>query len=315
MKTKILILALSVATVAIAAPKQKAIVYVDHFIPVPGANCQIKNNEIQVLQDRIVGNVTSSRKYEVVERENLAKVQKELKLVDAGMTEGDAPESNKLKAAGYIIYGKIIQYRHFVNQATVGGVTVNWLFGTIELQIRITNIQNGRVLAAKTVKKEGKKGLTDAVATSQNLELEVMTEILDKAAKEVVVELNNIAFPIYVLDADSKFLSGNITAEQVTVGDLWEVWLRGRAIKDPDTDEILGYKEKCVCSVRVSRPGPKLTKVEYVNKADAKEVEELLDAEKKMTLRKAPDNVQDGRDRAPKPEKKRSSLSDAFGGL
>ena len=300
-----------VAAVAFAAPKQRAVVCVDHFIPVSGENCKINPNEVQILQDRIVGNVTSSRKYEVVERENLAKVQKELKLVDAGMTEGDAPDSNKLKAAGYIIYGKIIQYRHFVNQASAGGLVANWLFGTIELQIRIANIENGRILAAKTIKKQGKKGLTNAVATSQNLELEVMTDVLDKAAKEVVVELNNVAFPVYVLDADSKFVSGNIAAEQVTVGDIWEIWLRGRAIKDPDTDEILGYREKCVCSVRVSRPGPKLTKFEYMDKSDAKEIEELLDAEKKMTLRKAPESVQDGEPR----QEKKPSLSEALGGF
>ena len=305
---------LLLTVVVFGAPKQKAVVYVDHFIPVPGPNCRIAANEIQILQDRIVGNVTSSRKYEVVERENLEQVQKELKLVDAGMTEGAAPESNKLKAAGYAIYGKIIQYRNYVNQASSGGVVANWLFGTIELQIRIANIENGRILAAKTIKKQGKKGMTNAIATSQNLELEVMTDVLDKIAKEVVVELNNIAFPVYVLDADSQFVSGNISAEQVTVGDIWEVWLRGRAIKDPDTEEILGYKEKCVCSLRVSRPGPKLTKFEFLNKADAKEVEELLDAEKKMTLRKAPESEQDSADGLPKPQRK-PSLDEALGGF
>ena len=318
--------ALFAATAVFAAPNRKAVVVVDHFIPVAGENCTIKPNEVQVLQDRIVGDVTSSRKYEVVERENLAKVQKELKLVDAGMTEGDAPESNKLKAAGYIIYGKIIQYRHYVNQAEVGGLVANWLFGTIELQIRIANIENGRILAAKTIKKEGKKGLTNAIATSQNLELEVMTEALDKAAKEVVVELNNIAFPVYVTDADGKFLTGNISAEQVTVGELWEVWKRRGPKIDPDTGEQEGYREKLVCQVRVSRPGPKETKFECLNKQDGQELEELFDSisslpiqkmrEKGLIMRKAPDSLQDSGAGVQKPQtQKKPSLSDAFGGF
>lgn len=304
-----------------AAPKQKAVVYVDHFIPVPGANCQVKNNEIQILQDRIVGNVVSSRKYEVVERENLAKVQKELQLVDAGMTEGAAPDSNKLKAAGYCVYGKIIQYRHYVNQASSGGLVANWLFGTIEIQIRITNIENGQILAAKTIKKQGKKGLTNAIATSQNLELEVMTEALDKAAKEVVVELNNVAFPVYVTDADGKFLTGNVSAEQVTIGDIWEVWKRRGPKINPDTEEVEGYREKLVCQVRVSRPGPKETKFECLNKQDGQELEELFDSisslpvqkmrEKGLIMRKAPDNLQDSECGVAKPPKK-PSLSDAL---
>ena len=324
MKNAFIGLVALLSAVANAAPKQRAVVYVDHFIPVPGANCQIKNNELQILQDRIVGNVTSSRKYEVVERENLAKVQKELKLVDAGMTEGSAPESNKLKAAGYIVYGKILQYRHYVNPASTGGLVANWLYGTIELQIRITNIENGHVLAAKTIKKQDKKGLTNAIATSQDLELEVMTKVLDKAAKEVVVELNNVAFPVYVTDADGKFLTGNVSAEQVTIGDIWEVWKRRGPKINPETEEMEGYREKLVCQVRVSRPGPKETKFECLNKQDGQELEELFDSisslpvqkmrEKGLIMRKAPDSLQDSEDGVAKPQKK-PSLSEALGGF
>jgi hypothetical protein len=179
-------------------------------------------------------------------------------------------------------------------------------------------------LAAKTIKKQGKKGLTNAVATSQNLELEVMTEALDKVAKEVVVELNNVAFPVYVTDADGKFLTGNVSAEQVTVGDIWEVWKRRGPKINPETEELEGYREKLVCQVRVSRPGPKETKFECLNKQDGQELEELFDSisslpvqkmrEKGLIMRKAPDSLQDSEDGVAKPQKK-PSLSDALGGF
>ena len=211
-----LVVALSSAGL-MAVPRPKAVVYVDHFIPVKGENCQIKDSEIQVLQDRIVGNVVSSRKYEVVERENLEKVQDELKLVDAGLTEGKAPESNRLKAAGYIIYGKIIQFRNYVNQAPIGDMCVTALKGTIELQIRIVNITTARQLAAKTIKKEVVRRLSNALATTENLELEVMTEALDMVAKDVVFKLNEIAFPVYITDADGKYVTANVSAEQVSL--------------------------------------------------------------------------------------------------
>ena len=81
------------------ATNKKASVFVDNFSFNDG--CIISDGELKILHDRIIGNVVSSRKYEVVEREKLANVQKELKLVDAGLTEGESPESNKLKAAGY----------------------------------------------------------------------------------------------------------------------------------------------------------------------------------------------------------------------
>lgn len=273
----VIVLAL-IGSVLLAAPRQKAVVYVDHFIPVKGENCVIKDSDVQVLQDRIIGNVVSSRKYEVVERENLEKVQKELKLVDAGMTEGNAPDSNQLKAAGYIIYGKVIQFRNYANQATVGDVTVTMLKGTVELQIRIVNIATSRQLAAKTIKKEISKRQSNAIASSQNLMLEVMTEALDLAAKDVVLKLNEIAFPTYITDADGKYVTANISAEQVAVGEIWKIWRRRGKKFDPETNEQDGYREKEMGLARVKYPGPKETKFELLDKELAKEIEDYIDA-------------------------------------
>ena len=283
------------------AAREKAVVYVDRFIPTSGENCRMTPNDVQVLQNRIVGNVAESRRYEVVERENLERVQKELKLVDAGMTEGKAPESNRMKAAGYVITGTVQQFHSYAEAAAMGSTRVKNVYGTVELQIRILNITTSRILNTRSVKVKVPAGWiqTSGVASSRNLEAEVMTAALEEAAKEVVTALNAIAFPVYVLDADKKFVSGNISDAQVTAGELWEIWMRGRAIKDPDTEEILGYKEKLLCSVRVSRPGPKLTQFEYVNPSDAEEIESLLDAEKKLEMRRAPKSLS-----APAPVKK-----------
>ena len=295
-KCLVLIAVTLIGSALLAAPRQKAVVYVDRFIPVKGENCLIKDSEIQVLQDRIVGNVVSSRKYEVVDRENLEKVQKELKLVDAGMTEGDAPESNRMKAAGYIIYGKVIQFRHYETQATVGTVTVTALKGTVELQIRIVNIETTRQLAAKTIKKEVVKRMSNAVASSQNLELEVMTEALDLVAKDVVVKMNEIAFPAYITDADGKYVTANISAEQVAVGEMWKIWRRRGKKFDPETNEQDGYREKEMGLARVKYPGPKETKFELLDKEEAKEIEDYIDAmdgrinlDKALILRKVED--------------------------
>ena len=300
---KFVVLGAMLTSLSTFGAREKAVVYVDRFICTAGENCRMTPNDVQVLQNRIVGNVTASRRYEVVERENLDRVQKELKLVDAGMTEGKAPESNRLKAAGYVITGTVQQYRTYREAAAMGGLRVDNVFGIVELQIRILNIMTSRILNARTVKVKvpASKMSTSSTASSRNLELETLTAALEEAAKEVVTALNAIAFPVFVLDADKKFVSGNIADAQVTVGEIWEIWMRGRAIKDPDTEEILGYKEKLVCTVRVSRPGPKLTKFEYVNPADAEEIKSLLDAEKKLEMRLAPKTVPDGQKPIQKP--------------
>lgn len=309
MKNTVIALVCAILTSSLYAGSKKASVFVDKFIPNEG--CKISNGELQVLHDRIIGNVVSSRKYEVVERENLAKVQKELKLVDASLTEGDAPESNKLKAAGYCIYGKVLQYRNNKAQTDVGGLTVQAVTGIIELQLRITNIENGRMLGAKTIKQVGRKNLSNAVRTTKNLEQEVMIETLSKAAKEVVAALNDIAFPVYVLSANRRFVTCNVTAEQVVEGEMWEVFEIGDELKDPQTGEVLGNDEELIAKVRVSRPGPKTTKFEYVSEADKKVILESKEDGVKMILRRAPESIRKTGGTAPKAP----SLTEALGGF
>ena len=289
MKNILLVCSMLLVT-ALHAAHEKPVVFVDEFKPT--AECKAKVGDIQVLKDRIVGNVTASRKYEVVERERLADVQKELKLVDAGMTEGGAPESNRLKAAGYCVYGKVVQFRSFSRSAQIGDMSVKNVFGIVEVQIRIANIMTSRILMVKTVKAEKSKTISNAVASTVNLETEVMSEAVDDAARLVVEKLNNVAFPVYVLSANSRFVTGNITEDLVSVGDVWEVYILGDELKDPQTGEVLGNDEELIASVRVSRPGPKTTKFEYgADEASSEKAKKDILAAKedgeKMILRRA----------------------------
>lgn len=291
MKSLTFLLGIAAGLILSVHAKDKAVVFIDKFEP--NGTCEMVAADIQILHDRIVGNVVSTRKYEVVERENLANVQQELKLVDAGLTEGNAPQSNRLKAAGYCIYGKIVQYRSFARAADLGdGLSVRRIDGVVEIQIRIANIENGRILAAKTVKAEKSRMASSAVASTQNLAQEALADALDEAARLVVERLNDVAFPVYVLSANSRAVTANITEEMVTVGEVWEVFVLGDELKDPQTGEPLGFDEEQIASVRVSRPGAKVTKFEYgADDASAdKAKKDILDAKEdgeKMILRKA----------------------------
>jgi len=188
------------------------------------------------------------------------------------MTEGKAPESNKLKAAGYCLYGKIIQWRSNKYEAKVGETVVCRTDSIVELQIRITNIENGRQLAAKTVKVEEKDSMSNVVAANRDTEREAMAKAVERAAKEVVIKLNDIAFPVYVMSVNNRFVTANVSEEQVSEGEVWEAYSIGDELIDDQTGESDGYDEELVGNVKVSRPGPKHTKFEPVTEKDAKAI-------------------------------------------
>lgn len=296
MKNVLFIISLA-ASLQVCGEVQKAKICIDDFIANDG--CEVSRDDIQVLHDRIVGNVVSSRKYEVVERKNLAIVQKELKIVDAGLTEGAAPESNKLKAAGYCVYGKIVQFRS--NSFDVG--SARRIDGLVELQLRITNIENGRQLAAKTVKAKVADTVTKNVATTKDPRREAIAKAIDKAAKEVVVKLNDVAFPVYVLSVNSRFVTANVAAEQVTEGEVWEAFELGDELTDPQTGETMGRDEELVGKVFVARPGAKTTKFSPVSEKDGEAIRKAWEEASedaaasgkknvaKMVLHKAPETT------------------------
>lgn len=299
MKRLIAAVVLAVAGV-LPAMAGKAVVYVEKFTS--GVNSQLAEGGLEELQTRVLGNVVSSRKYEVVERDKLAEVQKELRLVDAGMTEGEGPESNRLKAAGYIIYGNVIQCRGYKKAgALLGGSVAERYYGTVELQIRIANITTGRILAAKTieVKKDQGNLQFNGVANTMDLKREVMVEAIKEAAQEVVFKLNDVAFPVYVVSANARTVTGNVTEEQVKEGEVWEVFVLGDALKDPQTGDDLGFDEELLTTVRVSRPGAKTTKFEYCDEKGKKDILSAKEDGEKMILRRAAKSLQPGGRKAP----------------
>lgn len=263
---KAVLMIMALAAVVCDAETRKAAVFVDKFET--NGDCAIDAAGIQVLHDRIVGNVVSSRKYEVVERENLAKVQQELKLVDAGLTNGNGPESNMMKAAGYCVYGKVIQYRSNKYAVDAGDLKIYRADGIVELQLRIVNITTGQLLAAKTVRCKVVDSISNGVATTKDVAQEALSKAVEQAAKDVVCKLNDVAFPVYVLSVNSRFVTANVAAEQVTEGEVWEVYELGDELTDPQTGESMGRDEELVAKVRVSRPGAKTTKFEPMSETD-----------------------------------------------
>lgn len=284
--------ALMMATTDLMAV-EKACIYVDP-LDVP-ANLAIGSDDVTYLYDCIHANIVSSRKYEVLEREQLDKLQAELKRVDAGMTKGKSPESNCLKAAAYRVYGRLMQYQAVEQEVSVIGMgNVKVVSALVELQIRLANVETGRILANKVVKGEATVNSTEQAAATEREA--VLKAAIGDAAKRAVAKINDIAFPVYVISANARCVTGNISEEQVSEGDVWEVFVLGDELKDPQTGESLGRDEEMISAVRVSRPGPKTTKFSFgKDDADAEKSKKAILGAKgdgeTMVMRKIPESV------------------------
>lgn len=242
-----LILALTLSALS------KDVVVVEQFQPLQ--NCKIDEGMLQNIRNRVLDGVLNSRKFEVVERAQLKTVLKEQSLVDAGLTEGKAPESNNLKAAGYVMYGTVIRFG--VEKLMANNIKA--FRADVEIQLRFANIETGRIRAVKTVKGTEVKSAILAGGDAR-LEEDALNAAIVSVAKDAANALVELAFPTTVLSVNSRFVTVNLTTEQCAEGEVFEVFELGDELKDPKTGDSLGFDEELIGRVVISRPGPKVTK-------------------------------------------------------
>ena len=105
------------------------------------------------IRTRIQQCVTSIKKFDVQEREKLKEAMKERQLVASGISNGTAANVSRvsiIRPVSYIIYGNVLSYsvdRHIGDSNSSASAFVK---STIELQVKIVNVNSARILSIKT---------------------------------------------------------------------------------------------------------------------------------------------------------------------
>ena len=219
-------------------------------------------SDIDTLQARVQQCVVGTRKFEVVEREQLKTVMKEANLAAAGITDGedaDAPEQDKLKAASYVIYGSVLSYGVDKAQGSEGGVASAVAKSKVEVQIKITNGETGKILAQKSAIGIGldKAMAAEGFSSSKSGGLR---DAVDEAAHLIVDALRDHSYPAKIVAVGKKNITVNMTDEEVKEEDVFDVVECGEMLFDPDTGAPLDDDGDDVGRVQISKVGPKVSK-------------------------------------------------------
>lgn len=303
----------------------------------------ITANQFNTIRARIQQAVIGTRKFQVLEREQLKNVLSEQNLIAAGVTNGedeDAPASGKLKAAGYVIYGNVLFYGRDQSRATYGGGgDSNNMRVKVELQVKITSAETGRILASKSVIGIGQQSRIgtyrqlsmpqssrmtvsssssretataavsspvlgggaqmqntredvtqvtqyDNIPSSQNFptegDFQTGGNILEQCEREAVAQaahfvvdaLRDVCYPAKIVRVGKGSVSINMTNEEVAEDDLFDVIEAGEEIIDPDTGASLGNEGDEIGRIRITRPGPLISKaVPADDDLDLKDIE------------------------------------------
>ena len=208
---------------------------------------------VQTVQSRIQQFIVGTRKFEVVERQQLSTVMKEANLSAGGVTDGEdahAPEQGKIKPTAFIIYGNILYYGTDKSMTKGDGYAKAMQKSKVEIQIKFQRAETGVSILEKSFIGEGFDTAT-ATADSTSTKTGGMRDALDEACHMVVDALREQTYPPKIVAVNDDEIQINMTDSEVKAGDVFDVKLCGEEKFDPDTNESLGYSGKTVGRVTV----------------------------------------------------------------
>ena len=230
----------------------------------------VDSQQIETLRTRIQNRVVGTRKFEVTERQQLKQLLDELKLADSGVTNGDdagAPQSGMLKAAVYTLYGSILSWNFVERDGGGEGVSLKTKTARIELQLKIADVETGKILADKIVTGYGfsKKMTADGAIGHASTDV-AMRDAIDNVAAVAVDTLRDHCYPAKIVRVGKRSVTVNLTKDEVKEGDVFEVVEAAKPILDPDTGTYLGCDGDEIGRVEITSTGPMTSKAEPIEK-------------------------------------------------
>ncbi|MDA8117237.1 MAG: hypothetical protein M0000_07710 [Actinomycetota bacterium] len=225
-----------------------------------------------VLTERLKTALISSRKFDVVERQDLDAVMTELKFGRSSMADHSGKvNSGKLARADYIVQGAISVLEVQTNSRVVPYVEQAKadVVGTIVSDARIMDVERGINVFAGRVETSEKVTIPVASAGEAVTPSEIFYEDLLRAHAEAIAsKILEAVFPIRIVDvADGTVFLNRGEGCGLRPGDRLEVLSADGEMVDPDTGETLGAREIPVAVVEIEEVLTKATRARILQGA------------------------------------------------
>jgi curli biogenesis system outer membrane secretion channel CsgG len=214
---------------------------------------------IDSLDGRLLNSFNATRKFQLVAASDLAEIIKKQDLAQSGNFDGgDKSLAQQFKLAGtkYYVITTIDDFEDssekmaFKQSKTIG----------IRRKVRISAVAKvfdsttGRLLESTIASAELKEDRTDLAEAQRNAELTdaLLVDAARETAEMVALKVVDAVFPIKVVAKRDKQITINRgEGGGVKVGQVWEVYVLGKELVDPDTKASLGAEEVKVGRARI----------------------------------------------------------------
>ena len=124
----------------------------------------------------------------------------------------------------------------------------------LSLDVKIHDVKEKKILdsfSAKITEKDLNPNFLN-MDPNQTISDLYLNDICSKLSKNVVIKLLDSLFPARIVDeSDGVFYINRGFESQLKEGDEFEVYSKGREIRDPDTNAVLGHREQIIGKIKI----------------------------------------------------------------
>ena len=223
----------------------------------------ISSEEInRKLSQATVSQMVQSRKFTVLDREYMAERLGEQELIKAGNSPlTELIKIGKQLGADHLVVGSLERTSVISSEKVVKltGYRTIMRQGNMEISYRVLDVATGKINWANVVKISLSNEEFDSLMAARPGTLGDDL-LIEKASVILAGEIIDAIYPIKVVKVSSN---GEIILNQggirVQEGEVFEVYVLGKELIDPDTKEYLGREEKLAGVIVISRVLPKMS--------------------------------------------------------
>lgn len=218
----------------------------------------------RALTERLTTTIGTTRKFRLVERDQLADLMKEYDLTRQGFTDkAFAVRSGQLIGADYLLMGNIVErgasssvkpvpYTSHVTRVTSARVAA---------RVRVVDTRTGEVVAQWPVQASASREQTaDGSSLGPAEEGATLAAVDDELARKIALEIVDQVYPIKVAAVNGdRIVLNRGDGGGLRVEDQIDLFRPGAPIVDPDTGEKIGTDEQRIGSARVTSVQAKST--------------------------------------------------------
>lgn len=230
----------------------------------------IRNQDVfstQVLTEKLKTALVQTRKFDVLEREQLDSVMKELEFGKSSVADKkQAPRAGKLAAADYLIKGEISVFEAKGTAVQIPSTSYYRLaqIGDIICDLRVIDVETGKVATAAHIETIHRTEIRGQSSQAPPVDAVFYDDLQRKFVTQVANKIIETIYPIKIASIEGNVVYLNRgEGSDLQPGDVLAAYRLGEPIRDPDTKEVLGQKETLVGEVVVDEVLPKLSKATW----------------------------------------------------